>query len=120
MQKKDLLFLSILFYIGVVAIAIMLLAGDKRDGYKRGVSAVYDKAVVQAQSVYEQKKKIGFDFSSGPCLTNDLFTGWVVDIVHNPRIKADDDPSNQCPAFVEGRATHVVELDEEGNVVKVK
>lgn len=120
LKKKDILFLAVLSYIGVIAVLILFITGGKRDGYTRGVSAVYDKAVIQAQDLYNQKKQQGYDFSAGGCLTNDLFTGWAVDIVHNPRQKEDDLPKNQCASLVEGRAKYVVELDMKGNVVRVK
>lgn len=120
MKKKDILFLSVLLYIAVVAILVLNFSGVKKSGYTRGVSAAYDHAVGQAQVVYNQKEKLGIDFTDGPCLTNDLLDDWVVDLVHNPRIKSDDLVQNQCPAFLEGRASHFVELDLEGNVVRVK
>lgn len=120
MKRKDILFLSVLLYIGVVAILVLNFSGAKKIGYTRGVSAAYDHAVGQAQVVYNQKKKLGIDFTDGPCLTNDLLDDWVVDIVHNPRERIDDFVQNQCPALLEGRANHIVELDIEGNVVRVK
>lgn len=120
MKKKDLLFLSILLYVGVVAVLVLNFSGKNKNGYTRGVSAVYDHAVGQAQVVFNQKKRLGIDFSNGPCLTNDLLKDWVVDLVHNPRAKVDDLPEYQCQAYLEGRANHIVELDLEGNVVRVK
>lgn len=120
MTEKVKLFLGVLIYVIIIAILILVVAGDRNAKYKRGVSAVFDKAVIQAQLLYEQKKQVGTDLSSGPCLTNDLFTDWVVDIVHNPRQPKDDLVQNQCPAFTEGRANHFVELDMDGNVVRVK
>ena len=89
-------------------------------GYRRGASIEFDKAVNQASVAYEKKKQFGIDFSSGPCLTNDLLPGWVADIAHNPRQAVDDLPENQCKAYIEGRAKHFVELDPEGHVIKVQ
>ncbi len=79
-----------------------------------------DTAVAQAQYFYRQKKMRGEDFSNGPCLTNDLLPGWVLDIVHNPRVEIDDFSQNQCAAFLEGRAKHFVELDPEGSLVRIQ
>lgn len=87
---------------------------------KPGQSSDYDKAICQAQVLYEEQARLGSDFSSGPCLTNDLFPGWVADIVHNPRQPVDDLPANQCQAFIEGRANHFVELDTMGKVIRVE
>lgn len=76
-------------------------------------------AVNQAQHFYKQKKMRGEDLSSGPCLTESLMPGWVVDIVHSPRLPIDDLPENQCQSFREGKANHFVELDINGNLVRV-
>ncbi len=79
-----------------------------------------DTAVNQAKFLYSQRKEMGEDFSKGPCLTNALMPGWVVDIVHKPRLSIDDLPENQCSAYVEGRAKHFVELDTEGNLIRAR
>lgn len=126
MNKNTRLLLLVTSVIVVVSLAITwsdltnIFIGQTKGPYKPGVSATFDRAVTQAQALYEQKKKIGTDFSSGPCLTNDLMPGWVVDIVHDPRITNDDLPANQCPAFVEGRSKHFVELDINGNIIRVR
>lgn len=79
-----------------------------------------DTAVNQARFLFSQRKEMGEDFSKGPCLSNALMPGWVVDIVHNPRIAIDDLPENQCPAYIEGKAKHFVELDLNGNLMRAK
>lgn len=76
-----------------------------------------DIAINQAQYIYRQKKLSGEDFSSSPCLSNDLLPGWVVDIVHSPRLEMDNFVENQCPAYLEGRAKHIVELDLNGDLI---
>lgn len=77
-------------------------------------------AVNQAKYFYNQKKLRGEDMSLGPCLSNALMPGWVVDIVHNPRQSMDDLLENQCSAYLEGRAKHFIELDIDGNFVRAK
>lgn len=79
-----------------------------------------DTAVNQAKFLYRQRKERGEDFSNGSCLSNALMPNWVVDIVHSPRLPMDDLPANQCPAYLEGGARHFVELDTEGNLVRVR
>ncbi|MDO8573928.1 MAG: hypothetical protein Q7R77_04210 [Candidatus Daviesbacteria bacterium] len=79
-----------------------------------------DTAVNQANLLYNQRKLEGQDFSNGPCLSNALMPGWVLDIVHNPRLSTDDLAQNQCPSFREGSASHFVELDLEGNLVRAR
>lgn len=82
------------------------------------INATGIKAAAQAQ--YVQKKTAGTDFSSGPCLSNELMTGWVLDTVHNPRQAIDDLPQNQCSAYREGNAKHFIELDIDGNFVRMQ
>lgn len=79
-----------------------------------------DTAVNQANFLYRQRKTMKEDFSTGPCLSNALMPGWVVDIVHSPRSSIDDLPENQCPAYIEGKAAHFVELDTEGNLIRAR
>lgn len=79
-----------------------------------------DTAINQAKYFYNLKRESGGDFSNGPCLSNALMPGWVVDIVHNPRLSVDDLLENQCSAYLEGRAKHFIELDIEGNFVRAK
>lgn len=88
--------------------------------YKPGVVPQWDQAVRQAKKVYEDKKALGIDFSSGPCLTNDLMPDYVLDLVHNPRQAVDDLPQNQCQAYIEGRARHFVEMDLDGNIAQIQ
>lgn len=79
-----------------------------------------DTAVNQAKYLYKVKKEEGTDFSKGPCLSNALMPGWVLDIVHNPRQPVDDLVVNQCASYVSGQAKHFVELDTEGNLVRAR
>lgn len=88
--------------------------------YKPGTWPEADTAVNQAQNLYDSEKEKGTDFSSGPCLSNSVIPGWVVDIAHSPRKPIDDLPENQCRSYVEGQAKHFVELDPQGKVLRVK
>ena len=79
-----------------------------------------DTAINQARYLFSQRKKLGEDFSNGPCLSEALLPDWVVDIAHNPRIPVDDLPQNQCQSFREGRVKHFVELDVNGNLIRAQ
>lgn len=81
---------------------------------------VREAAIGLARQVYQAKKAEGVDFSSGPCLTDALLEGWVVDVAHNPRQDIDDLPENQCANFRNGTAKHFVELDTEGNLIRAQ
>lgn len=108
----------------IIALAVIILTGIatlffKGDESKTPKSEI-ETAVNQARFLYSQKKERGEDFSNGPCLSNALLPNWVVDIAHNPRLPIDDLPENQCPAYIEGRAQHFVELDLEGNLIRAR
>lgn len=79
-----------------------------------------DTAVNQANYLYSQRKKLGEDFSNGPCLSEALLPNWVLDISHSPRTPIDDLPQNQCQSFREGRSKHFVELDIDGNLIRAQ
>lgn len=114
-MPKNLLIILILTVILVTAyLTLAINAGLPKPITKEDM----ETAVNQARHLYRQEKNR--DFASGPCLSDALLPNWVVDIVHSPRLPIDDLPENQCPAYSGGRAKHVVELDLEGNLVRVK
>lgn len=75
------------------------------------------RAVAAAKKLYEERKGKGDEFKS-QCLSDDIIPGWVADIAHQPRIPEDDDPTNQCASFREGKTKHFVELDPDGNFLR--
>lgn len=77
-------------------------------------------AILRAKEVWAIAINTGRDLSSGPCLDNSLIDGWVLDIAHNPRQESDNLPENQCDAYLNGTAKHFVELDLEGNLIRVE
>ncbi len=79
------------------------------------------KILAAAQQVYNQKKAESIDFSAGPCLADSLtdYSDWVVDVAHNPRQEVDARQENQCASFRMGKAKHFVELDENGDLIRV-
>lgn len=44
---------------------------------------------------------------------------YAVDIVHVPRTEEDNLPENQCDDYRNGIVSHFVELDKDGNIVRV-
>ncbi len=79
-----------------------------------------DMAVAKAKELWRAQFQLEEDLSKGPCLSNNLIPDWVADIVHNPRTTVDDDPANQCSAYINGTARHFVELDPEGNLIRAQ
>lgn len=88
--------------------------------YRPGSRPEIDQAINQARVVFAEYKRLGWDFSKGPCLSNALLPGWVLDIAHSPREAIDDLVENQCLAFREGSARHFVEMDQEGRLIRAK
>jgi hypothetical protein len=78
-----------------------------------------EKAIELAQQAYQEALARGDSLSRGPCL-GVIMPGWVVDIAHKPRQNIDDRPENQCAAVRMGEAGHFVELDPQGNVIRVR
>lgn len=123
---KGKLLILVLSVIAVVSLVIVYIHEANpfnapiQGNYKPGLDDEIDNAVKKARDVYKNRKEAGEDFETGPCLSNDLLPDWVVDIAHNPRQDLDNLPENQCAAFLEGRAKHFVELDLDGEVLRVK
>lgn len=77
-------------------------------------------ATARAKEFYSSLVAQGEDLANGPCLSDNLTSGWVADLVHNPRMDVDNKPENQCPSYVNGTAKHFVELDLQGNFVRAE
>lgn len=110
----------------ILSLVVVLLTGFGTVYFLRDISpkdiskSEIETAINQANFLYSQRKSLKEDFSTGPCLSNALMPGWVVDIVHNPRTSVDNLPENQCSAYIEGKVVHFVELDQEGNLIRAK
>lgn len=77
------------------------------------------KQIEAAQTLYTYTKSTGKDLTNGPCLGK-ADEDTVVDIAHNPRQSIDDNPTNQCPDFREGKAKHFIELDLTGEIIRIQ
>jgi len=100
--------------VAIVACLLSLTAcgGSASSGDKQ-------QAIDAAQQVYQQAKAHGTDFSSGPCIAEQLsnLSDWSVDVAHNPRQSVDDQTANQCQDYRQGKTHHFVELDPDGNLI---
>ena len=106
--------------IAIITPAFLIYKTQTSDRYKPGLWKEADTAVNQAKHFYRIKKEAGENFESGPCLSNNLMPNWVVDLVHQPRASVDNLLENQCPSFYSGKSQHFVEMDLEGNIIRVK
>ena len=80
--------------------------------------ALQQRALYEAVQLYQRKKAEGMNFSS-QCLGVVAEENYVVDIVHVPRIAEDNLPENQCLEFLRGQVKHFIELDKNGNIIRV-
>lgn len=76
-----------------------------------------EDAFKNALNLYIQKKQQGVDMSTGPCLGK-IAEDWVLDIAHNPRLPVDDEPQNQCAEFRNSQASHFIEFDPDGKLIR--
>jgi len=69
-----------------------------------------------------QKVSASIDLAGeGPCLSEEIATGWVCDVVHDPRVSLiDDQEQNQCQNYDVGKTKHFVEVSPLCKVVRVK
>ena len=71
------------------------------------------------------KKNSGFNFSSGPCLSDNnpdwKMEDWVCDTVYEPRqAEIDNLPENQCQEFINGTAHHFVEISINCELIRTR
>ncbi len=113
MKKPVLLLLCLGVILAITAVILLTQTTTKNTEVVE-----VDSAIARATQIYKEAKAKGVDFSKGPCLSNSGIPGWVVDISHNPRLRIDNLPENQCPNYRKGNALHFIELDPEGNLIK--
>jgi len=121
----------ILAVVILLAFVVMIFKGSEDDWIKdeRGVWVKHGNPADTPSYVLEQQSAISCalnlyeDFSvltveiSSQCLG--VCRGYAVDIVHVPRTSEDDLSENQCQAYRNGEAGHFIELDKEGNIVRI-
>ena len=98
----------------LVLIGVLLLSGCV------GTETDVERATLACVDECKAWLDAGKDLSDGPCLLNPIpeLPDWVCDVAHSPRQDVDNDPSNQCSAFREGRAKHFVEVDLNCNLIR--
>ena len=132
MKKQTKMIIVSFVLILVVIAALRLFSNGGEDTWIKNSRGVYVKhgnpsstpsyvteqqiAIKKAQELFQQEKNSGINFSS-QCLGS--VGDYAVDIVHVPRISEDNLAVNQCENYADGKVSYFVELDKEGNVVRV-
>jgi hypothetical protein len=106
----------------VAAIVVAVLFAGAGCGGDEPSSSERDQAVSAAMGAYDDAEAKGVDFTPGPCIAEQLpgLDDWVADVAHDPREDVDDEAENQCQRYRDGEASHFVELDPEGNLIRAE
>jgi hypothetical protein len=94
----------------IIITLVIFLSGCKVEIKDLAVEKCINECRVQLEK--------GADLGAGPCLSNEIAPDWVCDVAHSPREPIDSQPENQCPAFIEQKAHHFVEVDTSCNLIK--
>lgn len=123
-----------LVIIGILAVLLLALRSSEDTWIKDGNGAYVEhgnpsqtpayvsgqqKAIEEALNLYRGKKQDGMNFSSQCLGTVGTEVQYAVDIVHVPRSSEDNLAENQCEDFRSGKLSHFIELDKNGELVKI-
>jgi hypothetical protein len=115
------------FFVGLVIVILVGYVGvmifiDAKPVQKQALptEALQLALIEQAKVLFVEKVNQGVDMNSGPCLSDSFDIGWVVDVAHNPRQPIDDIMENQCQSYIIGEASHIIELDIRGNLIRLQ
>lgn len=134
MKKISWVLIAVAILVLVVFVLRFFVGGSEDSWIKdsRGVwikhgnpASVPNEVLLQQEAVncavekYNQEKAKGVEINS-QCLDYLGACGdYSVDIVHVPRNAEDDLAENQCEAYRSGTVNHFIELDKEGEVVRI-
>jgi hypothetical protein len=129
-MKKGVLILIIVLV--VVAVILLRSFNGGEDNWIKDSRGVYikhgnpsqtpnyvveqQKVITDALALYNQKKAEQMNFSS-QCLGT--IDSYVVDIVHVPRNSEDNLAENQCEDYKSGLISHFIELNKDGNIIRI-
>ncbi len=121
MEKNSIsiIFLSVTLLLSVLLSGCIQLKKPEFEAPFSGAENINNNPTVLCIQLCQQKLSEGTDLSTGPCLSNNITENWVCDVAHDPRQVIDNQPRNQCPAFLNGTAKHFVEVDTECNLIRI-
>jgi hypothetical protein len=115
----------------IVAVVFLVLRGSEDDWIKdsRGVWIKHGNPSETPEQVLEQQETINCSLEKFNSFTetgeeiNSQCLGtcndYAVDIIHVPRAAEDNLAENQCEEYSNGDVSHFIELDENGEIVRV-
>ncbi len=116
MKIMKIIFVVIILLVLISGIIFIFLDSEKKTEKINNRELSDSESVQCALQLYQQKKAEGMNFFS-QCLG----TCWnyAVDIVHIPRSNEDNFEQNQCRDSREGKVSRFIELDLNGNIVRI-
>ena len=128
MKKKSLWIVGIAILIIVIGLFMIFRIGSE-DSWIKDSRGIYIKHGVPSNTpsyVLEQQEAINCalnKFENFNEETNSQCLGvcgnYAVDVVHVPRSEEDNKAENQCEAYRNGEVSNFIELDKEGNIVRI-
>lgn len=132
MKKIYWVFIVVSFLIIVWIFVRFIIGGSEDDWIKdsRGVWIKHGNPAETPNYVFEQQEIINCALNlygkaalSSVIQLNSQCLGtcgdYAVDVVHIPRNQDDDKLENQCEDYREGKVQHFIELDRDGEIVRV-
>ncbi len=121
---------QVLIVIVILAVVfIMILRPGGEDSWIQDERGVWIKHGVPSETpdyVLEQQEAIDCALEKFDNFTDEInsqclgvCSDYAVDIVHVPRSSEDNLVENQCEAYRNGEVTHFIELDKDGNIVRI-
>lgn len=130
--KKTYWIIGIILIIIIGCCFIRFVAGGGEDTWIKDERGVYVKhgnpsgipeyvaaqqvAILEAEVFYDRLKSNGVNLSS-QCLGS--LDNYAFDLVNVPRTEEDNLIKNQCEDYIKGKVDHFIELDINGNIVRV-
>ncbi|MCX6750881.1 MAG: hypothetical protein NTZ83_05465 [Candidatus Pacearchaeota archaeon] len=128
MKKLYLIFFVILVLIAGWILVRFVIGGLEDDWIKdsRGVWIKHGVPSNTPEQVLEQQEAINCALEKFNNFTGEINSqclgvcgNYAVDIVHVPRTNEDNLVENQCSDFREGKVSHFIELDKNGEIVRI-
>ena len=128
-MKKLYLFLSIVLILIMGWIFVRFVIGGPEDFWikdSRGIWIKHGSPSETPDYVLEQQEIINCSLEKFSNFTEEINSqclgicgNYAVDIVHVPRTSEDNLVENQCEDYRSGKVSNFIELDKEGNIVRI-
>ncbi len=128
MKKIYLVLIAVLILVAGWLFVRFVIGGSEDDWIKdsRGVWIKHGNPSETPDYVLEQQEAINCSLELFDAFTEEINSqclgvcnDYAVDIVHVPRIQEDNNPDNQCEVYLLGEVNSFIELDKDGEIVRI-